>query len=446
MKGKTSLEERVRIIEMAAGGKTSKEIAQEMGLSISTVKKWRRRHREGGRQGLASKIGRPRKGALSSFPGKMREVLKSWRKKHPGWGPKTLRAELSKHPAFEGQTLPSASSIGRYLKEQGLSQRYEPHHDLPQPKYQPAERPHQIWEMDARGYAYVPDIGVISLINLNDRLTHARLTSYPCWVGNKRCQRHPNTQDYQTVLRLTFTRWGLPERLQVDHDSVFHDNTSQSPFPTRFHLWLIALGIDLTFSRHRRPTDQGMTERSHQLWAAQCLQGQTYMAWEDLFDNLLRRCDFLNYDLPCASLDNLPPLIAFPQAVHSGRPYRPEHEADLLDLSRVWNYLSSGHWFRLSSKDFTFSLGRQVYYLGRPWQHTQLDISFDPLSRCLLCHDDTGTLIAQLPIKNISIDTLMGEALAYAHLPFFQLALPFDWPDQNRLRLSETFGLRLIET
>jgi len=438
MKGQTGIEERAQIVALWESGLNNRQISEQVGWSVGTVRKWRRRYREEGRSGLGSRMGRPCRGALTSYPEEIRATIRRWREAHPGWGPKTLRAEMARHPAFVGQKIPGQASIGRYLKEIGMTRLYERHQDLPHKKYQPAERPHQIWEMDARGYAYIPEVGVIGLINLNDRLSHARLVSYPCWLGEQRCQRHPDTMDYQTVLRLAFAQWGLPEQLQVDHDSVFHDNTSQSPFPTSLHLWLLALGIDLTFSRDVRPTDQGMTERSHQLWNAQCLQGQTFSSWEDLYLALHHRLDFLNYDLPCASLDNRPPLVACPHAIHSGHAYRPEYEPDLLDLNRVWSYLAQGRWFRRSSKDFTFSLGRQVYYLGRPWQHTQLDISFDPASLCLLCHDDTDTLIAQCPIKGISVHSLLGNALTYAKLPFFQLALPFDWTTQRLLRLFET--------
>jgi transposase len=438
MKMKTGLEERAQIIELSASGLSARAVGQRLGLSEGTVRKWRRRYKRDGRKGLGSVMGRPDQGALSSYPAEVRTTIQRWREEHPGWGAKTLRAELSRHPAFAGQKIPGQASIGRYVKDMEMSRPYERHQELPHKKYQPAERLHQIWEMDARGYAYIPEVGVIGLINLNDRLSHARLVSYPCWLGERRCQRHPDTLDYQTVLRLAFTQWGLPEQMQLDHDSVFHDNTSQSPFPTHLHLWLLALGVDLTFSRDSRPTDQGMTERSHQLWDAQCLQGQTYLEWDDLYLALQHRLDFLNYDLPCASLNHQPPLLAFPDAVHSGRAYRPEYEADLLDLNRVWAYLAHGRWFRRSSKDFTFSLGRQVYYIGRPWKHTQLDITFDPTTLCLNCHDDTGNLFAHCPIKGLSVQPLLGDPLTYAKLPFFQLALPFDWNAQRVLRLFET--------
>jgi transposase len=404
----TTLEDRTQIVELARSGLTDKQIAQRTGWSISTVRKWRRRDRDGGRQGLASAMGRPRQGALSTFPTSLRITLRRLRDDNPGWGPKTLWAELSSDPCWPKRTLPSISSIGRFLHEQGLTRSYERHHPLPTSPSPAVTEAHQRWELDARGYSQVPDVGVISLINLNDRFSHLRLLSYPCWLGTRRCERHPNTEDYQTALRLAFTDWGLPQSLQVDHEPIFINNKSKSPFPTRFHLWLIALGVDLVFGRPGQPRDQAMTERSHQLWEGQCLLGQNYVDWQQLLLNLRQRRDFLNRWLPCATLDHQPPLVAFPEAIHSTRPYRPEWEADLLDISRVYDYLALGRWFRLMAQSGTFSLGGQVYYLGLSWARQQVDITFDRDDQHLVCHDEAGQLIKRLSIKGLSVDTLMG--------------------------------------
>jgi transposase len=437
----TTLEERYQILDLAQTGLTDKEIAQQIGWSARTVRKWRRRGQRQGRAGLASQMGRPVQGALSTFSDGLQETLRRWREAHPGWGPQTLRAELDKHPRFRHEKRPAPSSIGRFLQEQGLSRKYERHSDLPESEEEKAEAAHEVWEMDARGHEYIPDVGVISLINLNDRFSHARLLSYPCWLGEERCQRHADTGDYQTVLRLAFTDWGRPQRLQVDRESVFYDNTSKSPFPTRLHLWLVALGVSLTFGRPHQATDQGMTERSHQLWAAQCLQGQQYQTWQELYLTLRHRRDFLNYDLPCASLDDQPPLQAHPEAAHSHRPYRPECEAELLDLSRVYTYLAQGRWFRLVSKDGTFSLGGHVYYIGAKWARQQVELIFDADEQQLCCHDEAGQLIEkELPIQGISVEALMGQLSAFTSLPVFQLALPFDWESQRVTRLFEIVG------
>lgn len=57
----TTLEERILINELADAGYTDPEIAEMVGWSRWTVRKWRRRGSHG-RQALASKMGRPIRG------------------------------------------------------------------------------------------------------------------------------------------------------------------------------------------------------------------------------------------------------------------------------------------------------------------------------------------------------------------------------------------------
>lgn len=385
-------------------------------------------------------MGRPVKGILSTYPESLRKQIKNWREAHPGWGAKTIKAEFHASQSWQNEAIPSVASIARYLKQEGLTRSYERHRDLPQMPVQAEFRSHKLWEMDAKGYQKVEDIGYVSLINLNDRGSHTRLLSYPCWVGRECWQRHPDTEDYQCSLRLAFSRWGLPQAIQVDHGSVFIDNKSKSPFPTRLHLWLLSLGINLQFGRTGQPRDQAMTERSHQLWDAQCLQGQAYQDWQHLYHSLQTRRDFLNQHLGCRSLANQAPLQAKPDAQHSGRSYRPEWEQDLLDLTPVWHYLQQGLWYRKVAQAGTITLAQQVYYVGHTYAKQQVEITFDLASKCLLIHDSKGHWIRDCPIQGITIPTLMGQLAHHFNLPAFQLALPFEGNPHSVIRLFDTMG------
>ena len=93
------------------------------------------------------------------------------------------------------------------------------------------------------------------------------------------------------------------------------------------------------------------------------LQGQRFATWEQLFQALQTRREFLNNHLPCASLDENPPLVAHPEARLNPRLYRPEWEVELLNVTRIHHYLAQGRWFRQVSSSGTFSLGGYVYYL-----------------------------------------------------------------------------------
>jgi len=435
---KTELADRVRISELVAAGQDDQTIATQVGWSQWTVRKWRRRHRDQGRAGLQTKLGRPKKGAMSTYPVEMSRALLRWRRQHPGWGAKTLRTELQIDERFKGSRLPSLRSINRLLEEHDLLRPQEHHSPLPQPERDEPEAAHQEWEIDARGHEYIPEVGVIELINLNDVYTRTRLLSYPSVVGQQRLSRRASTEDYQLILRLAFSQWGLPQRLATDHHRLFYDGKGKSPFPTRLHLWLMALGVSLEFGRFSCPTDQAVTERSHQLWEKQVLQGQIFADWDQLFQALQQRQEFLNTHLPCASLGEQPPLRAHPEALTNPRLYRPEWEADLLDLSRIHAYLAQGRWFRWVSQPGTICLGGQVYYLKPIWAKQQVEITFDPDDLHFVVRASDGQLIRRFFPRNLTVDYLIGELSPLTNLPVFQLALPFSWSDWRQARLSGT--------
>ncbi len=222
---------------------------------------------------------------------------------------------------------------------------------------------------------------------------------------------------------------------------MFFTTTPKSPFPTRFHLWLLALGVDLAFGRPGRPTDQATVERSHQTWAWQALEGQTFSEWDQLHAYLEQRRHFLNHCLPCRTLGDLPPLVAHPEALQPRRLYRPEWEEELLELSRVYAYLAKGQWFRQVSQVGTVSLGQQTYGLGVTWKGESVDITFDPEEKHLIFHSADGEQEKRLPLKGVSVTDLMGEMGPLVNLGHFQLALPFTWDEWRVIRLCETLGV-----
>ncbi len=81
-------------------------------------------------------------------------------------------------------------------------------------------------------------VGKVSLINLVDVVSLLKVESYPGLEST-----NPALLDYQFTLRRAFLTYGLPETLALDHSTVFYDNTTTSPFPTRLHVWLLELGV-----------------------------------------------------------------------------------------------------------------------------------------------------------------------------------------------------------
>jgi len=142
-------ETRLEINEYAAAGWDDPQIARAIGCSVWTVRKWRRRWRKLGHVGFISRMGRPVTGPMGTFPHPLKEAILHLRKLHPGWGPATLLTALKTASCWRDQPLPSRAQIARLLKQAGLTRRYQPHHELPQPPRTEPRTPHQEWQMDA---------------------------------------------------------------------------------------------------------------------------------------------------------------------------------------------------------------------------------------------------------------------------------------------------------
>jgi hypothetical protein len=166
---------------------------------------------------------------------------------------------------------------------------------------------------DGRGIRImrVEGVGKVSLISIVDVVSRLKAESYPGLETT-----NPALPDYQLTLRRAFLTYGLPQTLTLDHGTVFSDNTTPSPFPTRLHLWLLALGVQVRFTRKRCPTDHAIIERTHQTMTAQALLGQTYPSHSALWAGLDERREVLNHHLPSRTLARKAPVEAYPQALH----------------------------------------------------------------------------------------------------------------------------------
>jgi transposase InsO family protein len=428
---KTTFQERIVISELAEVGHSDPEIAAYLGCSVWTVRKWRRIFERKGRDGLTTQMGRPVTGVLSTMPPELQTKLRTLRKAHPGWGPESLLATLRADPAWSASHLPSRSRVAAYLKQEGLTRKYQRHVDLPQPPPQAAQAPHEEWQMDAQGVMKVDGVGKVSVINVVDVVSRLKVESCPRAHTSK-----PAAADYYVTLRRAFLTYGLPKRLSLDHDTVFFDNTSPSPFPTRLHLWLLGLGIDLVFTRVRRPTDHASVERTHQTMTSQALLGQTYASPDGLWAGLDQRRAVLNQFLPIRALHRQAPLQAYPQAVFSGRAYRPEWEEALFDLQRIYQYLAQGRWFRYNNKG-SVRLGTYDYYLDYHYDKQTMEITFDASQVAFVCQPEVSKPPIVVAARGLTKADLMGDLAILQQLPIYQLALPFFPQDQRRLALLE---------
>jgi hypothetical protein len=286
--------------------------------------------------------------------------------------------------------------------------------------------------VDAQGVINIPDLGKVTVINISDLVSRLKVDSFACLHTS-----HPSTLDYQLVLRRSFLRYGLPRRISLDHDSVFYDNVCASPFPTMLHLWLIALGVEVYFIEQAPPAEHSVIERTHQTITQQAIKGQVFADDAALQKRLSERLAFLNHQFPCRSLGSRPPLLVYPEAQHSGRPYRLEWEEALLDLQLVYDYLAQGRWFRRTGSLGQLSLGAQRYGVGQDFREQTMEITFDPQTREFVCLPADACQEIRLPIRGLATSDLMGELHPLDTLPAYQLALPFSRSTWRQMVLCE---------
>ncbi len=168
----------------------------------------------------------------------------------------------------------------------------------------------------------------------------------------------------------------------------------------------------------------------------QAVLGQTWPDQPALWAGLDQRRMILNRYLPTRVLNGQAPLEAYPGALHSARSYRPEWEAELLDLARVYRYLAHGRWFRRTNSHGEFQRATQSYYVGDPFRRHTIEIRFDPDRITFVCQPEGSDATMCLPVRNLTKAYLMGELNSFLKLPPYQRALPFTGDDGRALEYA----------
>jgi hypothetical protein len=117
-----------------------------------------------------------------------------------------------------------------------------------------------------------------------------------------------------------------------------------------------------------------------------------------------------NHELPVCASDchGQPPLVAHPQAIHSGRPFQPVLEWALFDLNRVDAYLAGFVWTRQVTAAGNVGFFDQIYTLGRAYIHQTVSLRFLPESRCLHFELADGSVLGNRPAKGLNQEDLIG--------------------------------------
>lgn len=430
-----SLAEKRRIYEGKLQGKRLRELAAELGCSVSSVRKWWRRGRDEGLSGLNRKrIGRGPKGYLSQFDPEIAEQALFYKRSHPRWGARRVLVELQQVAELRELPLPGPSRLAEFFKMAcpecvGVVRPRQP----PPARPPRASRVHQIWQFDSQEGIRLSDGEIATIGNIWDEWGAACIVSQAFAVKTARYWRKLKLPEVRTLLRRGFTEWQtLPEVLLTDNELGLA-GSPRDFYPAQLTLWLVGLAICHQFIRPGQPTDQAKVERGHWTLDNFSLDQASLTNLRTLQASLDRERFLYHHFFPsrAAGCDGQPPLVAYPELLQPRRPYRPEAELDLFSLQRVADYLASFSFQRKVNAGGQISLGHQTYYLGTPYFGQFITAAFDPLDRRWLIRtqlnpqadpESLTPLIARLPIKAFSVESFTGLKPEPSQL--VQLTLP----------------------
>lgn len=206
----------------------------------------------------------------------------------------------------------------------------------------------------------------------------------------------------RTLFRRVFRRWGLPARIQVDNGHPWGLNKG---LPPDLALWLIGLGVRVNWIPPGQPQVNGTIERGNgvmQQWA----EPGTCRDRAELRSRLERACLIQRERYP--AIAGMSRIAAYPGLNHSERPYDPEQEALMWDLSRVDQFLSAGVYYRRANARgaiWLYGLGRN---LGRPHRGKEVSVRFDPSSRQWVVSDHQGQELKRLVANELSRERILA--------------------------------------
>lgn len=235
-----------------------RQLCRQFQISPTTGYKWLTRFRTAGVAGLKERSRRPQCSPQRTVPAIEQAVLAE-RKAHPAWGGRKLRARLL---TLGQPQVPSPSTITNILQRHDLISAAESKKHQPFIRFEHAQ-PNALWQMDFKGHFALGPGRCYPLTVLDD---HSRFA-----LGLVACGSQ-NDSTTRAALTAVFRRYGLPWRMTMDNGAPWAAHGYGAAHYTKFSVWLMRLGIRLSFSRPGHPQTQGKDERFHRTLAVELLR------------------------------------------------------------------------------------------------------------------------------------------------------------------------------
>lgn len=284
---------RKEFVELAKqAGRDMTSLCKRFGISRTTGYKWIERYQQEGDSGLTDRSRQP-KHSPQRTSDRVKDEICALREKHPSWGGLKIEAIMKREKRSH---VPAPSTIQNILKENGYIKRGT----RQKRSFQRFEHdgPNHLWQMDFKGHFGYEKGRCHPLTILDD---HSRFS-----IALK---AYPNEQGatIRPGLIEVFRRYGLPERINVDNGQPW-GSLFESARYTTFSVWLITLGITVSYSAPGHPQTNGKEERFHRTLKQELLMTRYFRSLPHIQDAFDRWRDIYNLERPHQAIDMKVPV------------------------------------------------------------------------------------------------------------------------------------------
>lgn len=272
---------RTEFVALARGeGVNISSLARRFGISRKTAYKWLAR--ADAQQPLNDRSRRPRTSPTRTDP-VMEQAVIDLRADHSCWGGRKLRQVL----IDQGRShVPAASTITHILRRHGRIADRQPGQPIPGHRFEHAT-PNDLWQMDFKGTISVGAGRCDPLTVLDDHSRYNLILA---------AQPSTRTATVKTALTHAFRHYGLPARMNMDNGAPWGSPRGDSRGLSELTVWLVRLGIRVSFSTPAHPQTNGKEERFHRSLKAEVVNGRAFTdvaelqrafdTWRDIYNTV----------------------------------------------------------------------------------------------------------------------------------------------------------------
>jgi len=244
-------------------GANKRELCRRFGISPKTGYKWLERSRSDApaAQALADRSRRPLTSPARSDAATEQRVV-ALRHEHPAWGGRKIAHALLR----QGHPRLAPSTVTEILHRHALISREASEQARPWQRFE-HDAPNSLWQLDFKGHFATLAGRCHALTLLDDHSRFNLLLS---------AMSRTDTAPVQAQLVQAFQRYGLPLRINADNGSPWGSPSAGGRSLSELAIWLIRLGVHVSFSAPYHPQTNGKLERFHRSLNTEVLAGRHF--------------------------------------------------------------------------------------------------------------------------------------------------------------------------